>query len=96
MSLHQMALFARDLSLYDGRLSLPVFSPLITDRASQRILANSLIPDDGSPVPTTERAEQGCLLAKRGHRGHEPREGGLQHYASQGCFWLRRRTSHND
>ena len=36
------------------------------------------------------------LNVERGHRGHEPSEGDLEHHTSQGRFWFRQRYSDDD
>lgn len=63
MSLHQMALFVRELSLRDGRLSLPAFGPFTIDRAAQH----------NSPRYVDPRRWKSSPNGRRGGTGLSPR-----------------------
>ena len=83
---HRMAMFARGLLRQDGRLYLVGFGPFLT----------ALSFDDDNQTPTAEGAGRDALLVEPSHRGHESREGGLEHHTSEGCFWLRQCPAHHD
>ena len=69
---------------------------LFVTTTSHRFLAATFTFGHECRVPATEGAGKHSLLVERGHRDHESREGGLEHYPSQGSFRLRQHPPHND
>ena len=47
-------------------------------------------------LPTAETSKRCSLLVGCGHRGHESREGDLEHDTSQSRVWFRRYSSNDD
>ena len=94
--LHQMALFPRGVSSQNGRPSALGFGSARTARLPNYSLPTTSNFDYGSKVPATETSRRYPLLAEYRHRGHEPRERGLEPDTSQDCFRFRQHHSNDD
>ena len=94
--LYQIGPFARGIEQQNGRPSLLGSRFLFTVFTPYRLLAANLRLNHDRQIPTAEGAGRRSLLAQRGHRRSQSREGALEHHASQGCLRFRQRPSYHD